>query len=450
MALRESETLELKRSTSELKEAVVSISAMLNKHGRGEIYFGVKDDGEVVGQQLGKNTARDISRAIAGHIEPKISPEIKQVKFTGKDCVKVLFRGHEKPYYAYGRVYLRVADEDRKLSPAEIKSLILNEHKEALRWDTEPCSEAKVADISAQKLRQFLKNAGLKYDNARNALLKLKLLRQTRPLNAAVVLFARNPQNFYPNAKLRCAVFSGGDTAVILDRKEFEGDVFYLIDKAEAYILEHIYLGMRVEGLRRVDVPEIAREAFREAVINAFCHRDWREYDSVNVAIFADRVEIRSPGLLYNGLTIARITTEMVSERRNELLAEMLQRVRLTEKWGRGIKLILSKEPGTVFKEIGNHFIAVFKRRVVVGARSASPQKNREKRVTVKVTVKVTENQKRILAEITKNVFISAVKLSAVMGISERKIKENIKKLKQKGALRRVGPDKGGHWEVLG
>ena len=47
-----------------------------------------------------------------------------------------------------------------------------------------------------------------------------------------------------------------------------------------------------MEGLRRVDVPEIAREAFREAVINAFCHRDWREYDSVNVAIFADRAAI--------------------------------------------------------------------------------------------------------------------------------------------------------------
>ncbi len=53
-------------------------------------------------------------------------------------------------------------------------------------------------------------------------------------------------------------------------------------------------------------------------------------------------------------MTVARITTEMVSERRNELLAEMLQRVRLTEKWGRGIKLILSKEPGTIFPDFRN------------------------------------------------------------------------------------------------
>jgi predicted HTH transcriptional regulator len=63
-------------------------------------------------------------------------------------------------------------------------------------------------------------------------------------------------------------------------------------------ILKNIHIGMRLEGLRRVDVPEIDKEAFREAIINAFCHRDYYEYDSVNIAVFKDRVEVRSPGLL--------------------------------------------------------------------------------------------------------------------------------------------------------
>lgn len=82
---------------------------------------------------------------------------------------------------------------------------------------------------------------------------------------------------------------------------------------------------------------EIKEVAFREAIINAFCHRDYREFDSVNVAVFKDRVEIRSPGLLYGSLTIAAIRTKMVSERRNELIAEMLHRVHFIEKWRRGI-----------------------------------------------------------------------------------------------------------------
>jgi ATP-dependent DNA helicase RecG len=80
--------------------------------------------------------------------------------------------------------------------------------------------------------------------------------------------------------------------------------LFYLIDKAEEYILKNIHIGMRLEGMYRIDIPEIDKDAFREAIINAFCHRDYYEHDSVNIAIFKDRLEVRSPGGLYGGLTI--------------------------------------------------------------------------------------------------------------------------------------------------
>jgi len=111
----------------------------------------------------------------------------------------------------------------------------------------------------------------------------------------------------------------------------------------------------------RVDVPEIDPEAFREAIINAFCHRDYREYDSVNIAIFKDRLEIRSPGLLYGGLTVSDIRNKMISVRRNELLADLFQRSHRIEKWGRGIKMILEREPRTDFEEVGTAlFVARF------------------------------------------------------------------------------------------
>ena len=75
MKLKESETIEFKKSTSELKDAVISIVAMLNKHRKGEIYFGVKNDCSVVGQYIDENTIRDISKAIADNIEPRIYPK---------------------------------------------------------------------------------------------------------------------------------------------------------------------------------------------------------------------------------------------------------------------------------------------------------------------------------------------------------------------------------------
>ncbi len=77
-------------------------------------------------------------------------------------------------------------------------------------------------------------------------------------------------------------------------------------------------------------------------------------------------MEIRSPGLLYGSLTIKRILHEQVSERRNELIAALLQRSHYAETWGRGIPKILQKEPTASFKEVGRQFITVFKRKNVV------------------------------------------------------------------------------------
>jgi len=275
----------------------------------------------------------------------------------------------------------------------------------------------------------------------------LKLLRKGKLLNAAVLCFARHPEKFLPNARLRCAIFGTTDTTVTLDMKDMTGDIFTLIEKAEEYILEHINIGMRLDGLLRVDVPEIDREAFREAIINAFCHRDYRAYDSVSIAIFKDRLEIRNPGTLYGGLTISDIRKKMVSIRRNELLADLFQRSHLIEKWGRGIKLILEREPKTEFEEIGDKlFVTRFWRK---GLQNGLTGKTGE---TSKETSGQTSGKTsgKILAEIEQNNEITIPRLSELLGVTQCTIERNIQKLQKSGKLRRVGPAKGGHWEIVG
>jgi len=101
--LSETETLELKKSTSELKEAVISISAMLNKHQCGELYFGVDSAGRAVGQTVSEKTLRDVSKAIGENIEPKIYPKVNKVNIDGRSCIHIEFSGDELPYFAYGR-----------------------------------------------------------------------------------------------------------------------------------------------------------------------------------------------------------------------------------------------------------------------------------------------------------------------------------------------------------
>ena len=434
--MKESEILELKTSTSELKEAVISIVAILNKHQRGELYFGVKNDGTVVGQTVTENTIRQISQTISENIEPKIFPKINEVTLEGKNCVHVEFSGDNVPYFAYGRAHIRVGDENRQLSAEEIKKMILETNKHRMAWDKEVCKEAKISDISTQKLKWFLKKAGKHFDTVENSLKKLGLLSQGKLLNTAVILFGRNPEKFFPNAKLRCAVF-GETKAVTIDMQEYVGDLFTLIEKAEKYILENIHVGMRLEGMYRVDVPEIDKEAFREAVINAFCHRDYYLYDSVNIAIFKNKLEIRSPGLLYGGLTVEKIKTKEVSERRNELLAEMFHQVHFIEKWGRGIGLILSKEPDTNFEEVGRQFVVTFKRKGVSGAVG----------VNEGVSEGVFEGVNSLLESIRKNPGKRVPQLAKILSIPAKTIERWIKQLKEEEKIEfRGSPKKGGYW----
>ncbi|MBI2548715.1 putative DNA binding domain-containing protein [Candidatus Woesearchaeota archaeon] len=434
--MKESEHLELKKSTSEIKEAMISIVSILNKHQKGELYFGIKNNGEIVGQTVTENTIREISQTIAQHIEPKIFPTINEVVLEAKKCVRVEFGGNDIPYYAYGRAYVRVGDEDKKISPQEIEHIIIRKNKDKLQWDIEFCLKAKLKDIDEKKIKAFVKLAGLKHGSVKSSLEKLGLMKEEKLLNTAVLFFGKHPEDFFPNARLRCAVF-GETTATTIDMQDFVGDVFTLIEKAEKYILENIHIGMRVEGLYRIDVPEIDRAAFREAIINAFCHRDYHEFDSVNIAIFKGRLEIRNPGGLYGGLTIEKIKKEEVSRRRNELIAEMFHRIHFGEKWGRGIKLILSKEPTTDFKIVAGIFITLFKRKI-----------EQTEGLVDGLVEGLVENQKRILNLIAKNPRISKREMSKTIGISTTAIDKNIEALKKKGLLKRLGSAKGGYWEI--
>ena len=184
--MRESETLELKKSTSELKEAIISIASILNKHQKGELYFGVRNDGIIVGQTVTESTIREISKTISDNIEPKIFPKINEITLEAKKCVHVEFYGNNVPYYAYGRAYVRVGDEDRQLSAKEIEKVILEKNKDRMAWDKEICKEAKISDISTKKLKWFLKKAGKHFDTVENSFKKLGLISQGKLLNTKI------------------------------------------------------------------------------------------------------------------------------------------------------------------------------------------------------------------------------------------------------------------------
>ena len=284
--LQENETVELKKSLGQLKQGLVSVVAILNKHQAGTLWFGVRNNGIIVGIDINEKTLRDLSQSIAAHIEPRIFPQILEVLLHGKRCIKIEFSGDDTPYFAYGRAYMRVADEDRQLSVKQLKNLIADQSRESNRWDNQP-GRHTLGDLDLAKIKRFVKRAKLSWDTPENTLSKLALTSDRTLLNPAGLFFGVKP------IQLRCAVFLTTESSTIIDQHDFDGDILQLIEEAQKYILKNIHIGMRVKGLYREDVPEISTEALREAIINAFCHRDYHDPDYVQVASFISWIRFR-------------------------------------------------------------------------------------------------------------------------------------------------------------
>ncbi|MFH0984293.1 MAG: RNA-binding domain-containing protein [Candidatus Omnitrophota bacterium] len=449
MKFKESETVELKKSTSELKEAIISIGAILNKHGKGTIYFGIEDDGRVVGQQVGRATVKDISRSIANHIAPKIFPDITVQKISGKDCLVVDFSGHEGLYSAFGRFYLRSGEEDTRLTIPEIGRLVEKKRNYVYSWGSE-VSGAPIGQANVTTLRTFIKRGkeagriNFSFDAAKNVLNKLHLVKGSMLLNAGRALFCKDN-----GVEVQAAVFAGKDKITFLDIQSFHGNLFELIEKSESYVKEHINWRADLSGSKRIEIPEIPVRAIKEAIINSLCHRDFTNPKSNEIAIYRDRIEIFNPGPFpYEYSPEDFVKGDLASIPRNPLIAETLYLSEDIEKWGSGLRRISEecKAAGVKmgFRKSGLGFVVIFSRPEL----GYSPDKGSQKRLVEGLVEGLVENQKKIIKLIHGSATISKKELSNKIGISTTAIDKNISQLKKKGLLRRLGPDKGGHWEI--
>ncbi|MCL2188479.1 MAG: ATP-binding protein [Defluviitaleaceae bacterium] len=119
----ESEIVEVKKSTSLLKKGIKSMVAILNKHNEGTLFFGINDDGDIVGQDIFNSTIRDISKHIKDYVQPMIYPEIKRIPIENsqKEYIRVRFAGDCQPYSYKSKFYLRIATSDSKMSEKDIR-----------------------------------------------------------------------------------------------------------------------------------------------------------------------------------------------------------------------------------------------------------------------------------------------------------------------------------------
>lgn len=426
----ETEKVEFKKSTSEIIEGVISLSAMLNKHGEGTVYFGVKNNGDVIGQKdLNENTLRDISRKIAEGIKPQIIPNIALELIGDKKIIKVFAKGNDIPYLAFGKYYSRSFDEDRGLSPEMLKALINREGEP----DYIVNKLASNQNLTFKMLKglyisndirinneKFEDNLGLKTNDGKYNFMA-ELLADSNDISIKVVTFA------------------GLDKAVMLKRTEYGGKCLLLsVNNVLEYMESINETKVKVGGIQRKEEKYFDFSSFKEAWLNACIHTKWSEEIPPAVYIYDDRIEIVSNGGLPSALTKEDFFAG-VSKPINKKLLKIFSDLDYIDQTGHGIPLIV-KNYGKKAFYISEHTVIVtlpLNKKLLDGINVES------------IYLDLNESEIKILSLIKDNNTYKTSDFMKLTNYSESYINKILRSLKNKEYIKRIGANKNGHWNVL-
>lgn len=415
------------------------IVAFANTKG-GVILLGVRDDRTVSGEKLTNDLKARIN-SIARNCNPPVLVKIKQLQTI--IAIEVP-QGEEKPYNCSSGYFRRLDGTTQKMSNHELRTMFQEHEKISFEEKTDRSVSWK--DISRGKIRNFLKEADISIRKIipQNILTSLSLVQKGRITNAGALMFASRVDKFIPHAESIFAAFKGTDKTNIYDRHDVKDDLLVQFNEAVAFLKKHLNVRSEIRGFDRSDIYEIPLDALREAVVNAIVHRNYTiNGTSIYVRIFDDRVEIENPGGLPVG--IAKRDLGKSSVRRNPIIADLFHRMGKVERMGSGIERMreLMREAGLkepVF-EMDAFFRVTFYRDPRYSLKAEKFHKGIEK-TTQKTTQKIIE-------ALTKKSDITQKELAELIGITEDGIKYHITRLRKKRILKRIGPDKGGHWEIV-
>lgn len=352
-AEKENEKVEFKETTGQLERGMETLCAFLNGEG-GTVLFGVTDKGKIIGQDLSDKTKREIAEAI-NRLEPTAAVQISYVPLQDSEKKVITFHVEDarlnRPFCYKGRAYMRVESVTTTMPQSRYNELLIQREEIRHGWETYPNTDLKLTDLDETEIRKTVR-LGVECgrlpettgSDISTILEKLEVLENGMLKNAAAVLFAKKKLAHYPQNLLRLARFKGTDKTVFIDNQRVHGNLFQLLDAAMSFIFKHLSLSGTTDTLEREEHLEIPYKAIREAVINALCHRSYRDAGgSVAIAIYDDRVEIENPGSFPSGWDMKRIKSEHGSKPRNPLIADTLYIRKVLESWGRGINLMIEE-----------------------------------------------------------------------------------------------------------
>ncbi|MBR2202474.1 MAG: winged helix-turn-helix transcriptional regulator [Bacteroidales bacterium] len=355
-------------------------------------------------------------------------------------------------------------------------------------WDDIICEQATINDIDRKAIDYFLRKSvdaqrlpeESLNSSTEDVLKNLHLIDSDGKLkNAAILLFGKCPQDFITGVYFKIGFFGRDDTDLIF-QDLVEGNILKMCDTV-IKILKAKYLisPIHYEGLQRIEPLEIPEDALREAIFNSIIHKDYMGV-AIQMKVWRDRIELWNYGRLPEELTIAKLHEPHASNARNKNIAFAFYKAGFIEAWGRGISKIVTQFTAAGLKEpkfedfCGGVRVTIYRNTDLV---AETIEKNNgkvvenegevTKRVTVndsEVTKRVVENTEiaqknvqkiaqknaqKIFACIKRNSLITIAEMSKKTRLSVRSVNYYIEQLKQQGLIIRIGPDKGGHWEII-
>ena len=461
----ESEKIKFKEN-AKTNTYIKTVVAFANGNG-GKIVFGVKDNKEIVGDENEFEVMDGIINAISDNCYPMIVPDISLHTLENKTVILVEIEGgKKKPYYLKSKgmqkgTYIRSGATTRIIEEDYVlKELVLE--GENKYFDQQVCHGESVSDEEIEKFCEWLEKLARKNSQndteirkiTRNTLLSWKVLEEKNgrifPTNAYILLSGK--ENWEVSRKIQCGVFKGETRSIFVDKKEFEGSIIMQLEKAYQYVLEKINLGSDIVGIYRVDKYEIPPKSIREVIANAVIHRSYLEPNDIQVALYDNRLEITSPGMLLSGVNVKRMK-EGYSKLRNRAIASVFAYVNIIEKWGSGIPRIMNEireyglqEPEFIIFE--NDFrVNIYRKNynTTQSTQGSTQDISKKEKLDVK---NLTETDKTIINTIINNPEMSQKQIADNLNWTVNKVKYYMKKFKQKNILKYEGTSQNGKWEI--
>ena len=455
---QETQTVEFKQSWHD--EYLEWICGYANAYG-GTLYIGRADDGSPVGVAKAKALMESIPCKITDTMG--IIADVNLLEEGGKDVIEIKVEKYPSLISYHGKYFYRSGTTMRTISGKELDRLLLKQH--GTTWDAFPMHKLKVHDLDSGALR-FFKNEAVRHNrlSRREVNVSREILMENlhlvdddgRLTRAAMLAFHRDPEKWVTGAYVKIGYFESSDSDLRY-QDEVHGPLIQQADKVvDLVYTKYLKALITYNGIHRVEQYMFHPDAFREIVLNAIVHKDYSSCNPIQISVYPDKIYIWNDGTFPPELnTAAKLFGKHSSKPYNPGLAGVFFKCGLIEAWGRGFDKITAgcKEyggPRPSYKISESGVMVLCKAcpayLELKDATVESPQNTTQ--ITTQITTQKTTQ--KILAIIQANPHISRAALAKEIGLSSDGIKWQLQKLKESNVIRHVGPNKGGHWEVVG